>query len=62
MMQAGFVASPLLLSNEDLLGCYTGKTPPRPGAYSVELLHGDKRFWQEKVGFKVYEIGPGKGS
>jgi hypothetical protein len=56
------VASPLLLSNEDLLGCYTGKTPPRPGAYSVELLHGDKRFWQEKVGFKVYEIGPGKGS
>ena len=62
MMQAGFMASPLLLSNEDLLGCYTGKTPPRPGAYSVELLPRDGRFWQEKVGFKVYEIGPGKGS
>jgi hypothetical protein len=61
MMQAGFVASPLLLSNEDLLGCYTGKPPPRPGAYSVELLPGNERFWQEKVGFKVYEIGPGKG-
>jgi hypothetical protein len=61
MMQAGFVASPLLLSNEDLLGCYTGSTPARPGAYSVELLPRDARFWQEKVGFKVYKIGPGKG-
>ena len=60
MLGAGFVASPLLLSNEDLLGCYTGKTPPRPGAYSVELLPRDRRFWQESVGFRVYEIGRGK--
>jgi hypothetical protein len=60
MLQAGFVASPLLLSNEDLLDSYTGKTPPRPGAYSVELLSGDRRFWQELVGFRVYEIGRGK--
>ena len=60
MLQAGFVASPLLLSNEDLLGCYTGNSPPRPGAYSVELLPGDGRFWQEAVQFRVYEIGRGR--
>jgi len=62
MMQAGFLASPLVLSNEDLLGCYTGMTPPRPVAYSVELLPGDGRFWQEAVGFRVYEIGQDQGS
>jgi hypothetical protein len=60
MLQAGFVASPLLLSNEDLLGSYTVKTTPRPGAYSVELLPRDTRFWQELAGFRVYEIGRGK--
>jgi hypothetical protein len=56
MLRAGFLASPLLLSNQDLLGCYTGKPPPRPGAYSVELLPGGERFWQGAVGFRVYQI------
>jgi hypothetical protein len=56
MLRAGFVASPLLLSNQDLLDCYTGKPPPRPGAYSVELLPGDRRFWQQAIGFRVYQI------
>ena len=60
MLQAGFVASPLLLSNEDLLCYYTGNSPPRPSAYSVELLPGDGRFWQEAVQFRVCEIGQGK--
>ncbi len=60
MLRAGFVASPLVLSNGDLLGCYTGRIPPRPGAYSVELLPGDGRFWQQTVQFRVYEIAQGK--
>jgi hypothetical protein len=62
MLAAGFLASPLLLSNEDLLGCYTGKPPPRAGAYSVELLPGDGRFWQDSIRFRIYEIGRGKGA
>jgi hypothetical protein len=57
MLAAGFLASPLLLSNDDILGCYTGKPPPRAGAYSVELLPGDGRFWQDSIRFRVYEIG-----
>jgi hypothetical protein len=56
MLRAGFVASPLLLSNQDLLDCYSGKPPPRPGAYSVELQPGDGRFWRESIGFRVYQI------
>jgi hypothetical protein len=61
MLAAGFLASPLLLSNEDFLGCYTGKPPPRPGAYSVELLSEDGRFWQDGIRFRVYEIEREKG-
>jgi hypothetical protein len=56
MLRAGFVASPLLLSNQDLLDCYSGKPAPRPGAYSVELQPGDRRFWRESIGFRVYQI------
>ena len=61
MLAAGFVASPLLLSNGDLLGCYSGKFPPQPNAYSVELLPGDGRFWQEAVPFSVFQIVQGDG-
>jgi hypothetical protein len=61
MLAAGFMASPLLSSNEDVLACYTGKSPPRPAAYSVELLPGDRRFWRDSVSFRVYEIGREKG-
>jgi hypothetical protein len=62
MLGAGFVASPLILSNEDLLGCYTGKPPPRPSAYSVELLPGEERFWQDNIRFRVSEFGRANGS
>jgi hypothetical protein len=61
MLAAGFFASPLLLRNDDVLKFYSGNPLPRPCAYSVELLPGDSRFWQEAVRFRVYEIGRGKG-
>jgi hypothetical protein len=65
MLAAGLLASPLVLSNEDFLGCYTGKHPPRPAAYSVELLPGEAHFWESAIRFRVYQImapgvaGPG---
>ena len=62
MLSAGFFASPLLLSNDDVLRFYSGAALPRPGAYSVELLPGEKRFWQNPVRFRVSEISPAKGS
>jgi len=62
MLAAGFLASPLLSSNEDFMACYTGKSAPRPGAYSVELLPGEGCFWQDSIRFRIYEIERGSGS
>jgi hypothetical protein len=56
MLAAGFVASPLLLRNEDALGLYAGKAVSRPAAYSVELLPGQEQFWQQAARFRVYGI------
>jgi hypothetical protein len=56
MLAAGFVASPLLLRNEDVLGLYDGNPIPRPAAYSVELLAGEDRFWQPGIRFRVHRI------
>ncbi len=62
MLAAGFVASPLLLRNPDVRAYFTGEDPPRPDAYSVELLPGEQRFWQDKVHYRIYQFAPGKGS
>ena len=56
MLAAGFLASPLLLRNGDVLDLYDGKPVARPAAYSVELLPGQEHFWQEAVRFRVYGI------
>jgi len=56
MLAAGFVASPLLLRTSDVLACYAGQDLPRPDGYSVELLPGDERFWQDSLHFRVYQF------
>ena len=56
MLAAGFLASPLLLRNEDVQDLYAGKPLSRPAAFSVELLPGQEHFWQEAVRFRVYGI------
>jgi hypothetical protein len=55
-MAAGFLASPLLVRNEDVLNLHTNKEAVRPGAYSVELTPGEEHFWQKSVRYRVYEI------
>ncbi len=56
MLAAGFLASPLLLRNEDVLNLYDRNGSVRPGAYSVELLRGEEHFWQEAIRFRIYKI------
>jgi len=56
MLAAGFVASPLLQRNEDVLARYRGSAASRPGGYSVELLPGEEYLWQSAVHFRVSEI------
>ena len=57
MLAAGFLASPLLLNNDDVLDLYTGNRITRPGAYSVEVTPGQGYFWQDTVRYRLYKIG-----
>jgi hypothetical protein len=61
MLAAGFVASPLLQRNEDILAYYSGNPASRPSGYSVELLPGEGHFWQSAARFRVFEIVRAEG-
>jgi len=56
MLAAGFLASPLLLNNEDVLNLYANRAITRPGACSVEVLPGEQRYWQDAVRYRIYKI------
>ena len=61
MLAAGFVASPLLLDNGDVLDLYTSNRIVRPTAYSVELSPDEKQYWQKEVRFRIYRLDPQLG-
>jgi lysophospholipase L1-like esterase len=56
MLAAGFLASPLLLNNQDVLNLYASRAIVRPGACSVELLPGEQRYWQDAVRYRIYKV------
>jgi hypothetical protein len=56
MLEAGFLASPLLLDNEDVLQLYTGSTIRRPAAFAVVPAHGTDHFWSERIRFSLYRV------
>jgi len=56
MMAAGFVASPLVLSNACLSDLFAGKTVARPNAYSVEIARSDRFLWRRTLPYRVYRI------
>jgi hypothetical protein len=56
MLAAGFLTSPLLLNNEDVLNLYAGRAITRPGACSVELLPGEEHYWQDTLRYRIYKI------
>ena len=53
MLAAGFLASPLLLNNEDVLNLYAGRSIRQPGACAVEVLPGEECYWQEAVRYRI---------
>jgi hypothetical protein len=53
---AGFLASPLLLRNQDVLNLYHGEAVSRPTSYSIELLPGEEHFWGPQANYRLYRI------
>jgi len=56
MLNAGFVASPMLANTEDALNLYADTTITRPYACSIELGADNERFWHETITYRVYKI------
>jgi hypothetical protein len=54
-LAAGFLASPLLLTSEDVLKFRSGSFT-RPRAYSIECEEDDKPFWEDQANFQLYKI------
>jgi lysophospholipase L1-like esterase len=56
MLAAGFLVSPLLLNNQDVLNLYASRAIARPGACSVDLLPGEQRYWQDAIRYRIYKV------
>ncbi len=60
MMEAGFLASPWLLSNDDVANYYKRKDLRCPKALSVEIGERSRAYFQQAIRFRVYQVGPDK--
>jgi hypothetical protein len=56
MLAAGFLASPLVFHNQEMVDCYTGQDLQRPGAFSVNVESRELNFWQDEIKYKIYRI------
>jgi hypothetical protein len=56
MLAAGFIASPLLARQQDVLELYSKRAVVRPGAYSIELPAGTEKFWRKEIRYRIYGI------
>jgi hypothetical protein len=56
MLASGFLISPLLINNEDVLGLYQGREVARPSACAIELTPDSQPFWQRTVAYRLYHI------
>ncbi len=59
MLAAGFLVSPLLLNNQDVLDLYQGKTVARPRACAIQLDPGTDALWQRSFAFRLYQVQGG---
>lgn len=56
MLQAGFLASPLLRNENDVLDLYNSGALIHPGAYTLEVLPGEESLWQSKAVWRAYRL------
>ena len=54
MLAAGFLASPVVFRNLDVLNLYTGKSIVRPGGYAIRLQPGTASMWQKQIQYRLY--------
>jgi len=55
MLKSGFIASPLILTNQNIVAIYQHQ-PLRPLAYTVEISRDSASFWEQKPLFRVFRI------
>ena len=56
MLDAGFVASPMLANTEDALNLYADTAITRPYACSIEVGAGNERYWRDTISYRLYKI------
>ncbi|HZV34832.1 MAG TPA: hypothetical protein VFB72_09695 [Verrucomicrobiae bacterium] len=56
MLSAGFVASPLLQDNNDVLKFYSGARERQPQAIAVQLASGQSAFSPPQIHFRLYRL------
>src|SRR5262249_3608234 len=56
MLDAGFVASPMLANTEDALNLYADSGVTRSYACSIYLGADNERYWQNTISYRVYKI------
>jgi hypothetical protein len=54
MLSAGFLASPLLLDNSDVMNFYAGTNTRPANTFSVEFAPGLVNAWQPMIHFRLY--------
>ena len=56
MLAAGFLASPIVFRNPDVVGLYTGNAIHRPGGYAIRLQPGTTNLWHDLIQYRLYRI------
>jgi hypothetical protein len=62
MLAAGFIVSPLLRNNFEVMDLFTGSSNSRPSAVSVELDPQDGHFYRSPFQFQLYRLDHNLGS
>jgi len=56
MLEAGFLAAPLIIKTNDVLAAYDLQPRIQPAAYSLHLLPHDRPYWRSHARARVYVI------
>lgn len=56
MLSAGFLASPMVMENKDVMKLYAGEQLSKPDSYSVELAPVLVNVWQPQIRYRIYRV------